>query len=117
MAALGTDERIDVVGIAADGHQALELADRLVPDLVLMDVDMPVVDGLEATRRLRQALPSTTVLIITGVDSQGTSVENAMAAGAAAYLHKDANFAEMMEAIFGIALPLAKLQAAVSPRP
>ena len=78
-----------VVGEAGDGEAAVEAAMRLKPDLVVMDLMMPVVDGVEATRRIKEALPETNILILT---TFGTSadVARAVAAGASGAIMKDA---------------------------
>src|SRR2546423_10367577 len=68
-AILGTDERIEVVGQASDGGQAVELARKLGPDVVLMDVSMPVPDGFEATREIRAGSDAVPVLIMTTPNS------------------------------------------------
>ncbi|HWN23290.1 MAG TPA: response regulator transcription factor [Gaiellaceae bacterium] len=87
---LSTDERIVVVGHAEDGCQAVEQALRLRPDVVLMDVNMPHVDGIEASRRLHRELPSVRIVMLTS-SAAAEDVERACAAGASAYLTKDAD--------------------------
>jgi DNA-binding NarL/FixJ family response regulator len=82
------DAGFDVVGEAGDGEEAVRLAIELRPELVLMDLTMPVMDGLEATRRLRQSVPEARVVILTMHDEEQT-VERAIRAGAVAYLLKD----------------------------
>jgi len=78
----------DVVGEAADGQEALQLAAQLRPDLILMDVTMPVLDGIEATRRLRQLVPEARVVILT-MHGEEDTMDQALRAGAVAYLLKD----------------------------
>src|SRR2546423_15615240 len=65
-AILATDGRIKVVGQAGDGRSALELAQKHQADVVLMDIAMPVMDGIEATRAIREQLPDTAVVVVTG---------------------------------------------------
>ena len=79
----------DIVGEAGTGEEALKQAQLLRPDVVLMDVRLPDVDGVEATRRIRAALPGTAVLMLTMYDDDAT-VFAAMRAGAQGYLLKDA---------------------------
>lgn len=84
---LGRDGRIDVVGIAADGVEAIDLAERLEPDLVLMDIAMPGLDGIAATRAIRERSPATRVVMLTA--STGRSDEEVSGeAGAIGYLRK-----------------------------
>jgi DNA-binding NarL/FixJ family response regulator len=80
----------DVVGQVADGTDAVLLARRIVPDLVLIDLSMPVLNGLDATRLLRETLPATRVVVLTAFDS-GELEQAALDAGASAYLVKGAN--------------------------
>jgi DNA-binding NarL/FixJ family response regulator len=96
MAMLGEDERVDVVGIAKDGQEAIELAVEFQPDVILMDLKMPVIDGFEATRRIREAGLDTQILILTGTDQEIGS-EDAAAAGASGYLRKESSVAELKE--------------------
>ena len=101
-ALLGEDERLDVVGQARSGAEALALADELRPNVVLMDLAMPAMAGLEATRRIREAHPETLVLILTG-SAQVDDVSAASAAGASGFLTKDCLSSEIASAILGIA--------------
>jgi DNA-binding NarL/FixJ family response regulator len=96
------DERLEVVGEAANGLEATRLAQALEPDLVLMDLDMPVLDGIEATHRIRQALPGVSVVIVTGSDA-AEDVERARRAGAAGYVTKDRLASDLGPAIFAAA--------------
>ncbi len=86
---LGYEEDLEVVGEARDGREAVELCRRLNPDLVLMDVRMPKMDGLEATRTIKAEQPSVSVLVITTYDNPDYLLE-AIKAGAAGYVLKDA---------------------------
>jgi DNA-binding NarL/FixJ family response regulator len=97
-AILATDERIEVVGQASDGGQAVELARKLGPDLVLMDVSMPVLDGFEATREIRAASEDVRVLMLTGSNSRA-DVDRSRDAGASGYVTKDRIASELVEAI------------------
>ena len=97
-AILATDERIEVVGQAGDGSEAVELARRLGPDVVLMDVSMPVLDGFEATREIRAASDDTHVLMLTGSNSRA-DVDRSRQAGASGYVTKDRIASELVAAI------------------
>jgi two-component system nitrate/nitrite response regulator NarL len=101
-AILSADGRIDVAGHAHDGQQALELAMRLRPDVVLMDISMPVLDGIEATRLFRELMPAPSVLMLTGSNSR-YDVDRSREAGAAGYITKDRIAAELVEAILEVA--------------
>jgi two-component system, NarL family, response regulator LiaR len=85
---LGLDPELEVVGEAADGAEALRLARQLRPDVVLMDLLMPVMDGITATATIRSELPDTEVLALTSV-LEDASVVGAVRAGAIGYLLKD----------------------------
>jgi DNA-binding NarL/FixJ family response regulator len=89
---------IKVVGVAADGNEALALAIKLRPDVVLMDLRMPRCDGIEATRRLREFDASIKVLVLTTY-TDDRSVIDALRAGARGYLTKDAGAAEIRRAL------------------
>jgi two-component system nitrate/nitrite response regulator NarL len=97
-AILATDERIEVVGQASDGGQAVELARRLDPDVVLMDVSMPVLDGFEATREIRAESHEVHVLMLTGSNSRA-DVDRSREAGASGYVTKDRIASELVSAI------------------
>jgi DNA-binding NarL/FixJ family response regulator len=97
-AILAADDRIEVVGQAGDGSEAVELARRLGPDLVLMDVSMPVLDGFEATREIRAEAEDVRVLMLTGSNSR-SDVDRSREAGASGYVTKDRIASELVAAI------------------
>jgi len=99
---LSTDERIEVVGLVESGQEAVAQADDLEPDVVLMDISMPGLDGVEATRRIVATRPEARVLMVTGSDAQ-EDVEAARTAGAAGYMTKDRIAAELVVAILDAA--------------
>jgi DNA-binding NarL/FixJ family response regulator len=106
---------IELVGAAADGHEALEQARRLRPDVILMDVRMPVLDGVEATRVLGTEDPAIKVLILTTFDIDEYVVE-ALRAGASGFLLKDVRPEELVEAIRIVARGDALLAPSVTRR-
>ena len=87
-----------LVGEATTGEEAVSLAAELQPDLVVMDVQMPETDGIEATRRITRDSPHIQILVVTMFEDDGT-VFQAMRAGARGYVLKGANYAEMLRAI------------------
>ena len=89
---------ISVVGTAADGAEAVRLSERESPDVVLMDVSMPTMNGFEATRRILARRPETQVVMLTSFDDRSTIAE-ALDAGAIGYLLKDADPATLREGI------------------
>ena len=93
-----SDGEIVVVGEASDGDEAVRLATAMKPDVVLMDLSMPRVDGLEATRRLKEAGIPSRVLILTSF-AEGEGVRDAVRAGVTGYLMKDVLKAELLTAI------------------
>jgi DNA-binding NarL/FixJ family response regulator len=95
---LGLDPELEVVGEAAHGAEALELARQLTPDVVLMDLLMPVMDGVTATAAIRRELPDTEVIALTSV-LEDASVTGAVRAGAIGYLLKDTGADELRRAI------------------
>ena len=88
-ALLNMEDDVKVVGEAENGHQAVAFATKLCPDVVLMDVSMPLLDGLEATRQILQSTPSTKVLMLSAHDHKAF-IKEAMAVGASGYLIKEA---------------------------
>jgi DNA-binding NarL/FixJ family response regulator len=109
---LGLLDGVEVVGTASDGDEAVALANRLRPDVVLMDLRMPRCDGVEATRRLRLESPGVKVLMLTTY-ADDRSVIEALRAGARGYLTKDASAADIRQAILGVAAGEAALDPAV----
>ena len=95
---LELEHDLEVVGEAQDGRQAVEMAAKLRPDIVLMDVAMPMLNGLEATRQVIKALPTTKVLILSAHDDFAY-VTNAMESGAAGFLLKQSSAQEVYRAI------------------
>jgi len=87
-----------VVGEARDGQEAVQLAAELMPDVVLMDVSMPVLDGIEATRQLRAREGAAQVVMLT-MHADADVVRRALAAGAVGYLTKDCEISEVSEAV------------------
>jgi len=92
------EEGLEVVGEAADGEEALRLAAKLRPDVVLMDVTMPVLDGVEATRQLHDHLPEIPVVILT-MHADREVLARAIRAGAAGYLVKDCSTDEVVRTV------------------
>ena len=99
---LAGDERITVLGHASDGKEAVTLAKQLHPDVVLMDISMPVMDGIEAARAIRKRDGDARILMLTGSNSR-TDVDRARQAGASGYVTKDRIASELIEAIVEIA--------------
>ena len=95
---LATVADIDVVDCARDGEEAVDLTVRHRPDVVLMDLSMPKMDGAQATRRIRASLPDVHVVILTSF-SDREQIFNALDAGAAGYLLKDADPAELIAGV------------------
>jgi len=89
---------LDVVGEAADGEEAIRLSSELRPDVVLMDVSMPVLDGVEATRHIHRRDPDIAVLMLT-MHADADVVARALSAGAVGYLVKDASMSEVVDAV------------------
>jgi DNA-binding NarL/FixJ family response regulator len=103
---------VEVVGTAADGEQAVELAVELAPDVVLMDLRMPRCDGIEATRRLRERTEVQVIALTTYADDR--SVLDALRAGARGYLTKDAGGEEIRRALAQVADGQAVIDPAVA---
>jgi two-component system, NarL family, nitrate/nitrite response regulator NarL len=97
-ALLEVEQGIEVVGTAPDGKQAVKLALELAPDLIIMDISMPVMNGLDATREICERNPTASVLILTG-GSNIVEVDEARMVGAAGYLTKDRIAGELVAEI------------------
>jgi DNA-binding NarL/FixJ family response regulator len=109
---LGLLPDVEVVGTAADGEEVLALAAQLRPDVILMDLRMPRMDGVEATRRLRERDPAIKVVVLTTY-ADDRSVIDALRAGALGYLTKDAGAAEIQQALHRVVCGQAALDPAV----
>ena len=101
-AILGTVPGLEVVGLAANGAEALEMVAARQPDVVLMDLNMPIMNGIEATRSLKATYPDLRVLVLTTYDAEDW-VLDAIRAGASGYMLKDAPRERLIEAIQGTA--------------
>ena len=99
---LRAEESIEIVGRAADGREAVRLTEELAPDVVLMDLSMPRLDGFEATRRIRSDTPGTAVVVLTGsLDDE--DAQRAREAGAVGYVTKDRILPDLLRAIHSAA--------------
>jgi two-component system, NarL family, nitrate/nitrite response regulator NarL len=96
---LSRDDRIEVVGAAGNGQQAVEMEAELEPDLVLMDLEMPVMNGLEATRILAER-GGAPVILLTG--SNSADVDSALSAGALSYLPKGLDSSTLLEHLLAV---------------
>ena len=99
---VGREPDMEVVGEAADGREAVRLARELEPDVVLMDISMPGMDGLEATRRLQEACPRVRVLALTRHDDYGFLTEM-VRAGASGYVLKQCSPSDLVQAVRAVA--------------
>ena len=95
---LSREPDLDVVATAADGAHAVVLATTERPDVVVMDLSMPTLGGVEATRQMRQLTPTTRVLILSG-NAQGSVIRAAFAAGVSGYLSKNVRAVDLLDAI------------------
>jgi DNA-binding NarL/FixJ family response regulator len=95
---LRREQDMEVVGEAGDGEEAIDLATKLQPDVVVMDIAMPKVNGIEATKRIKELYPSTAVLILTAYDNE-QYIFALLEAGAAGYLLKNVRRSELIDAV------------------
>jgi DNA-binding NarL/FixJ family response regulator len=93
---LDTEDDFEVVGTASDGEQALTMSANLRPDIVLLDLAMPIMDGIQALPGIRRALPEALIVIFSGFE-QGPLVDEALASGADAYLEKGASVTQLVD--------------------
>lgn len=110
---LNTQFDIQVVGQASDGREAIELAGRTQPDVILMDIKMPHVDGIKATREINKTFPHIPIIILTTY-SQDELVFEGIRAGASGYLLKDITRSQLAEAVRGAAQGEAQIDPAVA---
>jgi DNA-binding NarL/FixJ family response regulator len=110
---LSVHEDLEIAGEAANGQEAVTMTEELKPDVVLMDLRMPVLDGVEATRRIRQEHGQTAVIVLTTFDDD-ENVFEALRAGAAGYLLKDVSSEKLVEAIRAAARGESFLQPSVA---
>ena len=101
-ALLGEDDRVEVVGTAGNGGEAVELARSLEPDVILMDISMPLLDGIEAAREIRKHGPDACILMLTG-SSISADIDRSRQAGVAAFLTKDRLGTQLLDAIIELA--------------
>ena len=99
---LAADGRVEVIGVGANGAEALALVEELRPDVVSMDLEMPVMNGFEATKAIRERHPQTPVIIVSGSSFRG-DLDAVDRVGAAAIVPKQRAFAELAETIVRIA--------------
>lgn len=106
---------IDVIGEASDGLQAVELATELQPDVIVMDIKMPQLSGVDATKRIRSAAPKVRVLALTAYDDD-PYIFGLLEAGASGYVLKTAESSELIRAIRAVAAGQSALDPAIAPR-
>jgi len=106
---------LQIIGETDDGGEAVRMARQLHPDLVLIDLSIPTVDGISATRMIRAALPDTQVVVMTGVHEDTSAIE-AIRAGASAYLLKDTRIDDLLRTIRGASAGQVALPAQMAAR-
>lgn len=106
---------LQVIGEADDGGEAMRLARQLRPDVVLIDLQLPTLDGISATRAIRAELPNTQMIVMTSIDGDAAAIE-AIRAGAAAYLLENARIDDLLRTIRGAAVGQVALPARTAAR-
>lgn len=114
-ALLSTIDDVEMVGEAMNGEEAISLAKNLQPDVILMDINMPGVNGVEATRRILEALPDMGIIMVTMLEDDA-SIFAAMRAGARGYILKGAHHQELLKTIRTVAAGQALFGAAIATR-
>jgi DNA-binding NarL/FixJ family response regulator len=112
---LGSLQNVDVIGEASNGNDALRLCHDLAPNLVLMDLEMPDMDGIEATKRLREELPEIAVLILT-VHEDDRAVLESVRAGASGYIAKSSGTSEIAQALEALRSDLGYMSPTIADR-
>jgi NarL family two-component system response regulator LiaR len=112
---IANEPDLQTIGETDDGAEAVRMARQLRPDIVLIDLSIPTVNGISATRMIRAELPGTQVIVMTGVDEDASTFE-AIRAGAAAYLLKDSRTEELLRTIRGVDAGQVALPAQVAAR-
>jgi DNA-binding NarL/FixJ family response regulator len=112
---LEVDDRVAVVGVAVDGLEAIQLAEGLKPDVVLMDIKMPNLDGIEATRRIVSDNPMTRVLMLSTFDADNNVIQ-ALKAGASGYVLKDSQASAIVSSILAVVAGERVMASAVADR-
>jgi len=112
---IANEPDLQVIGETGDGGEAVRLARQLRPDILLIDLSLPTVDGISATRKIRAELSNTQVIVTSGVDEDAVAIE-AIRAGAAAYLLKDARIDDLVRTIRGARMGQVVLPAQTAAR-
>ncbi len=100
-ALLAADDRVAVIGTAGNGKDAVDLALALDPDVILMDISMPKIDGIEAARQIREEHPTACILVLTG-SSISADIDRSRRAGVTAFLTKDRLGTQLVDAILDL---------------
>ncbi|MCC0175570.1 response regulator transcription factor [Waterburya agarophytonicola K14] len=109
-AILRDEAKIQIVGTAKDGLEAIALAEKLKPDMVLLDIEMPKMNGIEVTKHICQSLPETKIIILSSHDSQ-IYITQALKAGASGYLLKDSFVEDLKQAIYSLSRGYSYIEA------
>lgn len=112
---LGEDSRVEIIGQAVDGSDAVKQAEKLKPDVILMDLKMPNLDGIEATRQIIAANPAAKVLILTTFETDNHVIQ-ALKAGASGYVLKDSQVGSIVSSILAVASGERVMASAVANR-